>query len=363
MAEKKTDLTVGQFLEAVKQTADIDPVTLESYAKSFRKIVADSMGIESGNTRFDYKGGGHAEWLNKVHAVKLRALTPERIQRWKKSFLAKAKVDPVSQRRARVSVNSFLRQARSLFSEKKVLLHLGAIELPDPLPFARINFEQEPDKRYKKTFNVRQLIQKAALELSAAEREQFKIFLLAVGAGLRKKEIDLLQWDAFRWKERTVRVEASEHHDLKTEGSAADVAIEPELVKIFRGFRARATSDFVIESERPAKIAGYQYYRAEKHFNGLIAWLERNGVKSEKPLHTLRKEFGSEICARHGIYAASRLLRHADIATTSEYYVDSRARITASIGRLLKGAKSSKSNIIPLDLARRNTVAKRSKHA
>jgi hypothetical protein len=89
MAEKKTDLTVGQFLEAVKQTADIDPVTLESYAKSFRKIVADSMGIESGNTRFDYKGGGHAEWLNKVHAVKLRALTPERIQRWKKKLSRK----------------------------------------------------------------------------------------------------------------------------------------------------------------------------------------------------------------------------------------------------------------------------------
>jgi hypothetical protein len=119
-----------------------DPVTLESYAKSFRKIVADSMGIESDKTRFDYKGGGHAQWLARVHGIKLRALTPERVQRWKKSFLAKAKADPVSQRRAKVSVNSFLRQARSLFSQRNVLSHLGGIELPGPLPFAQINFEQ-----------------------------------------------------------------------------------------------------------------------------------------------------------------------------------------------------------------------------
>jgi hypothetical protein len=145
--EKRSDLTMGEFLERVKQSADIDVVTLENYAKSFRRIVADSMGIESDNTRFDYRTGGHTEWLRKVHAVKLTKLTPEKIQKWKEGFLEKAKRDPVSQRRARVSVNSFLRQARSLFSEKKVLSHLGGIELPDPLPVARINFEPEPDKR------------------------------------------------------------------------------------------------------------------------------------------------------------------------------------------------------------------------
>jgi integrase len=364
MVEKKSDLTVGEFLERVKQSADISPVTLESYAKSFRMIVADSLEIEGDNARFDYRTGGHAQWLGKIHAVKLAKVTPEKVQRWKKRYLAKAKPDPVSQRRARVSVNSFLRQARSLFSEKKVLPHLGGIELPEPLPFARINFEQEPDKRYKKTFNVRQLIQKAARELSGTQPEQFKIFLLAVGCGLRRKEIDLLEWSAFRWKEKTVRIEATEHHELKTEGSAADVPIEPELLKIFRGFRARATSSFVIESERPAKAVSYQYYRTQGHCDRLITWLEAQGVKAHKPLHTLRKEFGSEICRVHGIYAASRLLRHADIGTTSEYYVDSRARITAGIGRLLKGAKSSKDGkIIPMNLAHRNTIAKRAKGA
>jgi hypothetical protein len=102
------------------------PACGDQYVDSL--YAADSMGIESDNTRFDYRTGGHAEWLGRVHPVKLAKLTPEKIQKWKKGFLEEAKRDPVSQRRARVSVNSFLRQARSLFSEKKVLSHLGGIE-------------------------------------------------------------------------------------------------------------------------------------------------------------------------------------------------------------------------------------------
>jgi integrase len=59
-------------------------------------------------------------------------------------------------------------------------------------------------------------------------------------------------------------------------------------------------------------------------------------AKGNKPLHTLRKEFGSEICAVHGIHAASRALRHADISVTNEYYTDLRARMTVRMGHLLK---------------------------
>jgi len=59
------------------------------------------------------------------------------------------------------------------------------------------------------------------------------------------------------------------------------------------------------------------------------------GVKSRTPLHTLRKEFGSQICDREGIYAASRALRHADIAITSEHYVDKKKRVVSGLGHLL----------------------------
>jgi hypothetical protein len=45
----------------------------------------------------------------------------------------------LSQRQAKVNVNSFLRRARSLFSDK-ITRHLK-VELPDPLPFSDVAFE------------------------------------------------------------------------------------------------------------------------------------------------------------------------------------------------------------------------------
>jgi hypothetical protein len=62
-------------------------------------------------------------------------------------------------------------------------------------------------------------------------------------------------------------------------------------------------------------------------------------VTTKTPLHSLRKEFGSRVAAEHGIYAASRLLRHADITTTAQYYLDKKKRVTSGLGRLLKDGK------------------------
>jgi hypothetical protein len=55
----------------------------------------------------------------------------------------------------------------------------------------------------------------------------------------------------------------------------------------------------------------------------LTAWLRKKGIKANKHLHTPRKEFGSQICAVHGIHAASGALRHADIGVTGQFYTDS----------------------------------------
>jgi len=70
-------------------------------------------------------------------------------------------------------------------------------------------------------------------------------------------------------------------------------------------------------------------------FDRLVAWLRKHGLNGNKPLHTLRKEYGSLLTKRHGIHAASRALRHADLRTTSEHYSDSTARATPGIGPIL----------------------------
>ena len=111
-------------------------------------------------------------------------------------------------------------------------------------------------------------------------------------------------------------------------------------MELFRGYRAKAKGSFVIESRNdPRPDATYDHYRCQSHFEELSEWLRKNKVNSKTPLHTLRKEFGSQICDREGIYAASRALRHADIAITSQHYVDKKKRVVSGLGHLLKDYK------------------------
>src|SRR5258707_548066 len=237
--------------------------------------------------------------------------------------------------RRRCRFNSFMRRARSLFAAD-ILRHL-AIELPEPRPFAGVAFEPRQSLKYRSNFDVLELIKEARSDLAESDPELFKIFLLAVMVGLRRKEIDLLEWPSFKRETVVIRIEPTHHFHPKSEDSIGDVPVDKELMEIFRGYRARAKSDFVIESAREPK-AGliYDYYRCQEDFEKLAKWLRKKGVKVSKPLHTLRKEYGSQINAIHGIHAASRALRHADIRVTNEYYTDSRARVTPGMGHLLK---------------------------
>jgi integrase len=340
LAEKKRDVTVGEFIDEVKAKADVEAKTIEGYCKAFRTIVASIFKIDGGKEKFDHHKGGHEKWLARVHGVKLSTLTPVKIQEWKRAYLAKAKRDPLSQRQAKVSVNSFMRRARSLFAAD-ILRHL-AVEPPEPRPFAGVAFEPRQSLKYRSSFAVLELIKEARSDLAESDPELFKIFLLAVMVGLRRKEIDLLEWPSFKWEARVIRIEPTRHFHPKSEDSIGDVPVDSELMEIFRGYRARATGDFVIESDRKPKAdVIYDYYRCQEHFEKLAKWLRKKGVKVSKPLHTLRKEYGSQINAIHGIHAASRALRHADI--TNEYYTDSRARVTPGMGHLLKDDKVSDS--------------------
>jgi hypothetical protein len=113
------------------------------------------------------------------------------------------------------------------------------------------------------------------------------------------------------------------------------VDLEDALVPIFQGFRAKATGKFVMAGDVRSDTHLYTRYRAARVLRSLTTWLRKKGVSGPKPLHTLRKEFGSRICDQFGIYAASRALRHADIAITSQHYVDKNRRTTLGLGHLL----------------------------
>jgi integrase len=339
----QTVTTVGDFLQEVTAHAGLQPKTAADYCRALRTIVAGIYAIDGGKKKYDYFGGGRDAWLKKVHAVKMGDLTPEKIQKWKIAFLRRAGADPVKQRTAKNSANSMIRQAKALFAPG--VLRFVHVELPNGSPFDGVEFEARQSMRYRSSFDITKLIDTAQNGtpdggVQKLPVEELKIFLLAMMAGLRRNEIDKLEWSAFRWEEGLIRVEATSVFHPKTEDAIGDVEVDPELLERFRQFKTKATSPFVIEASIPPRPGtAYTHYRCDKEFRRLTRWLRANGVVGNTPLHTLRKEYGSQMCAKHGIYAASHALRHADIAITSQHYVDKRRRATVGLGNLLNNAE------------------------
>src|SRR5262249_54041337 len=151
----RDDATVGDFLDQVKATADIRPNTLEGYCVALRKILSDVFKIDGGSSKFDYRSGGRAKWIDQIHAIKLAKLRPEVVQKWKRDFLKKAEGDPLRERAAATSVNSFLRRAKSLFAPDAIK-HVS-IRLPSPLPFSQVKFEPRQSMRYRSSINAEEL--------------------------------------------------------------------------------------------------------------------------------------------------------------------------------------------------------------
>ena len=181
------------------------------------------------------------------------------------------------------------------------------------------------------------LVKQAHEELKQQEPELFKVFLLAIAAGLRRSEIDRLLWKQFNWGKRTVSIETTEYGAVKTEASAEEIDLGTEMITYFKECFAKSKSEFVIASAVDAgQPKHWNRYRCDSCFKRLIAWLRAKNVDTRAPLHTLRKVFGSLVNHHFGIFAASAALRHSSITITREHYVDRKERIALDISDLLK---------------------------
>lgn len=339
MAVSLKTATVGEFLAQVKAVSDLRAVTCEIYSRKFRTLVAGVFNLRGGKEKFDYVNGGRAKWLERVHRVRLDKLTSQRIERWKVNYLkAAAAKDPLANKRAKTTVNSLIRGSKSLFAPS-VVKGL-TVCLPKPLPFDGVANVSLPRSRYKSEINPSLLVVQATRELADSDPECFKILLLALGAGLRRDEIDSLSWKQMQWTRQTIRVETTIHTAAKSDDSESEVDVDPGLMELFKTFMAESDSEFVIRSEVAPKpnTATYHHYRCTRHFNRLIAWLRTKGVSARTPLHSLRKEFGSQICASNGIFAASVALRHSSIQITRDHYLDKKQRVFMPMGELLTRA-------------------------
>ena len=125
--------------------------------------------------------------------------------------------------------------------------------------------------------------------------------------------------------------------------------LDAEVCAILRGMKVSAQgAEYVLAGVSPKTSLTWRPYRADETFARLGAWLKAQGVKSRTPLHTLRKEAGSLICQKSGLFAASRFLRHADVAITAQHYAAQKDRVTIGLGSLLT---TPAQNVIVADFA------------
>jgi len=340
--------TVGEWVTAARSVAATNPATFAQYAASLRKIVGDVLRVKRSRKRFGPKKGGAKEYRGGIDVATLEILSPSAIQKWRLEYVKRAKT-PADERSRMTSCNSTLRRARSLFG-KKIVRFVPQIRLPDPKPFDGVEFFPRQSSKYFSRIDAKALLREARNELAESDAPAFLAMLLAISAGLRKGEIDTLCWHQVDFARGVIRVENTETASLKSADSRGEVPIDASVVAMLRGFRARAAGAFVIEGGQGSsgrKMWG-RNYRVQGVFDRVTAWLRAHGVTAKKPLHELRKELGALITAEHGIYAASRVLRHADVSTTARHYTDLKTRPTIAVGDWLTAE-----NVVPIKQAGR----------
>jgi integrase len=346
--------SIGDWIAAARKVSEANESTFTSYSRALRKIVADILAVERSKKRFGPRKGGAADYRAKIEATSLEVLTLPAVQKWRLEYAKQAKT-PAEERSRMTSCNSTIRQARSLFAAK-ILKFLPDIRLPDPIPFHAVEFFPRQSAKYFSRIDAKTLLQEAHRELAKTDPPAFLAMLLAISSGLRRGEIDSLQWHQVDFSRQLIRVESTDSASLKTADSRGEIAIDENTIAILRGFHAKKEGAFVIEGEGggsgPKKWG--QNYRAGAVFDRLIAWLRAHGVTARKPLHELRKELGSLVTAEHGIYAASRVLRHSNVATTAAHYTDLKNRPVIDIGGWITGGE----NITPFPDQNQKTDSK-----
>jgi integrase len=205
-----------------------------------------------------------------------------------------------------------LRKASSVIS--KNFLYYLEYEKGIPVSCFSHMMAYSPKQPVVKPFRVSeekvQSIYEKGKALRETHPEYFKIFLLASSGGLRRSEILRLTWgDIYSINGRHFIVlkqtKANKEQQVNIPESTYGA-----LMEMKNGHR---DSQPVIESTNSEKLIDREF----------IPFLrEHMGIDSDKPLHYLRKCLGAMLASKHGIYVASKTLRHASVSTTEKFYAD-----------------------------------------
>src|SRR5262249_36411471 len=124
--------------------------------------------------------------------------------------------------------------------------------------------------------------------------------------------------------ERRLEIRPTRHFTPKSKEPRL-VPIKEELYQAIKKITDQHVSPFIVPGplakshsmgSEPKNIV----YRCDRDHRTLVYWLKLHGVTDRKPCHLLRKEFGSYVATKFGLFQAQRLLGHSSPLVTSAHY-------------------------------------------
>jgi integrase len=330
LAELRPDIrpdrvcTVGEYLAAARPFAKARPRVFDQYAAALRRVFALVLDLEGPAERFYAKGEAAAAWRAKLDNLRLDAITPQDVEKWRVAFV-NAEADHAKRKARAVSVSTYLRNAKGAFA-RKILAQVAPAEgkaavcLPATLPLAGLT-APATSRRFRPQVKALDLYN-AALRDFADKPDTLCAALLLLTGGLRRGEADLLEWSNVNLADGKITITATEFFTPKTDEGDRVVKLPPDAATLLRA-RRKGCRDavFVLDGPAPKNSAKGYEYRADA-WPVLTAWLRTQGVTDPTPLHSLRKHAGSLVYDAGGIEAARRFLGHKKIATTSASYLE-----------------------------------------
>jgi integrase len=201
-----------------------------------------------------------------------------------------------------ITCNTLVRKARSVFSKRSVNYYYGtANHVPDEVVKAFFSVPLLKEAAGDIELPSEEALAKAMAELTGDAR---RAFVLARYAGLRAGEIREARRSWLDGNILTVGPNASEY--IPKGKRSRKIALPPEAVEI------------LLQTDDLVYLAGphrHQLVRRE-----LPAMLIKMGFPKKKPLHSLRRLFGSVVYTTQGGWQAKTALGHASLSTTEKHY-------------------------------------------
>jgi integrase len=216
---------------------------------------------------------------------------------------------------ARLTANGHLRNAQAVVTPG-VIDHLrdGGMNIPDLMPFRssplfknlRTVYVLPPDEI------VMRIAKAIRDELPTLANPLFYLTtLLALHAGLRRKEIVNAKWSWFGSAgQPEIKVREGEGFTPKGDNG--------RKVRITRWLYDEIHKYKTVESEYI--LPGASRWLVNHELHGLVDWLHLKGITEEKAIHALRKLFGAFLAGYYDLTIAQRQLGHSTPLITNDFY-------------------------------------------